>query len=103
MGYSHLSNSGMDSPLVSLGTRPSKNRKGGPGKWAWVEVYTVPGMQAHFQLAFDQHSEVLLLEMQTTRKPSSCFASFQKTVNTKWERLELVQQKAQTGFGRFSN
>ena len=32
----------------SLGTRPSKNRKGGSGKSAGVEVYTAPGMQAHF-------------------------------------------------------
>ena len=38
---------------ISLGTRPSKNRKGGSGKWAGVEVYTEPGMQAHFRLAFD--------------------------------------------------
>ena len=37
----------------SLGTRPSKNRKGGSGKLAGVEVYTAPGMQAHFQLDFD--------------------------------------------------
>ena len=27
---------------------PQKNQKGGLGKWAWVEVYTAPGMQAHF-------------------------------------------------------
>ena len=39
--------------MASLGTRPSKNRKGGSGKSAGVEVYTAPGMQAHFQLAFD--------------------------------------------------
>ena len=38
---------------VSLGTRPSKNQKGGSGKSAGVEVYTVPGMQAHFRLPFD--------------------------------------------------
>ena len=37
----------------SLGTRPLKNRKGGSGKLAGVEEYTAPGMQAHFQLAFD--------------------------------------------------
>ena len=37
----------------SLGTRPLKNRKGGSGKSAGVEVYTAPGMQAHFRLAFD--------------------------------------------------
>ena len=37
----------------SLGTRPSKNRKGGSGKLTGVEVYTAPGMKAHFQLAFD--------------------------------------------------
>ena len=40
-------------PFGSLGTRPSKNRKGGSGKSAGVEVYTAPGMQAHFRLAFD--------------------------------------------------
>ena len=39
--------------LGSLGTRPSKDRKGGSGKLAGVEVYTAPGMKAHFQLAFD--------------------------------------------------
>ena len=38
---------------ISLGTRRSKNRKGGSGKSAGVEVYTAPGMQAHFRLAFD--------------------------------------------------
>ena len=39
--------------LSSLGTRPSKNRKGGSGTSAGVEVYTAPGMKVHFQLAFD--------------------------------------------------
>ena len=39
--------------LPSLGTRPSKNRKGGSGTSARVEVYTAPGMKAHFRLAFD--------------------------------------------------
>ena len=34
--------------FLSLGTRPSKYRKGGSGKSAGVEVYTAPGMQAHF-------------------------------------------------------
>ena len=43
----------VSSPGVSLRTRPSKNRKGGSGKSAGVEVYTAPGVQAHFQLAFD--------------------------------------------------
>ena len=38
---------------ISLGTRPSKNRKGGSGTSAGVEVYTAPGMKAHFRLAFD--------------------------------------------------
>ena len=56
--YSHLSGgsflAGKASwALSSLGTRPSKNRKGGSGKSAGVEVYTAPGMQAHFRLAFD--------------------------------------------------
>ena len=37
----------------SLGTRPSKNRKGGSGASAGVEVYTAPGIKAHIQLAFD--------------------------------------------------
>ena len=37
----------------SLGARPTKNWKGGSGKLAGVEVYTAPGMKAHFQLAFD--------------------------------------------------
>ena len=39
---------------ASLGTRPSKNRKGGSGTSAGVEVYTAPGMKAHFRLAFDR-------------------------------------------------
>ena len=38
---------------ISLGTRPSKNRKGGSGTSAGVDVYTAPGMKAHFRLAFD--------------------------------------------------
>ena len=37
----------------SLRTRPLKNRKGGSGKLAGVEVYTEPGM----------HSDVRLLEI----------------------------------------
>ena len=32
---------------------PQKNQKGGSGKSAGVEVYTAPGMKAHFRLAFD--------------------------------------------------
>ena len=40
-------------PRLSLGTRPSKNRKGGSGTSAGVEMYTAPGMKAHFRLAFD--------------------------------------------------
>ena len=39
--------------LLSLGTRPLKNRKGESGTSDWVEVYTVPDMKAHFRLAFD--------------------------------------------------
>ena len=39
--------------VSSLGTRPSKNRKGGSGTSAGVEVYTAPGMKAHFRLTFD--------------------------------------------------
>ena len=38
----------------SLGARPSKNRKGGSSKSAGVEVYTAPGMKAHFRLAFNK-------------------------------------------------
>ena len=38
---------------ASLGTRPSKNRKGGSDTSAGEEVYTAPGMKAHFRLAFD--------------------------------------------------
>ena len=30
-----------------------KIKKGGSGKSAGVEVYTAPGMKAHFRLAFD--------------------------------------------------
>jgi len=69
----------------SLGTRPSKNRKGGSGKSAGLEVYTAPGMKEHFRLAFDYHSDVRLLDMLTAREPSSLFASFYNVVNTKWE------------------
>ena len=32
---------------------PRKIQTGGYGKSAGVEVYTAPGMQAHFRLAFD--------------------------------------------------
>ena len=69
--------------IPSLGTRPSENRKGGSGKSAGVKVYTAPGMKAHFQLAFDYHSDVHLLEMLTAREPSSLFTSFYNAVNTK--------------------
>ena len=72
--------------MVSLGTRPSNNRKGGSGTSAGVEVYTVPGMKAHFRLAFDYHSDVRLLEMLTAREPFSRFALFYNAVNTKRER-----------------
>ena len=51
--------------MYGLRTRPSKNRKGGPGKDG-VEVYTVPSMKAHFQLTFacyDLHSDVHFLEL----------------------------------------
>ena len=65
---------------TSLGTRPSKNRKGGSGKSAGVEVYTAPSMQAFFRLAFDQHSDVCQLEMLTARELSLRFASFQNAV-----------------------
>ena len=51
-GYCNMSNiwqkNNMTNLRPSLGTRPSKNRKGGSDKLAGVEVYTVPGMQAHF-------------------------------------------------------
>ena len=42
-------------PITSLKT----NRNEGSGKLAGVEVYTAPGMQAHFQLAIDWHSDAL--------------------------------------------
>ena len=43
-----------DCSLVpSLGTRPSKNQKRGSGTSAGVEVYTAPGVKAHFRLTFD--------------------------------------------------
>ena len=34
---------------VVLEPDPKKNQKGESGNWAGVEVYTAPGMQAHFQ------------------------------------------------------
>ena len=53
---------------TSLGTRPSKNRKaGGSGKWNGVKVYMRPAC-----MAFDQHSDVHLLEMLTAREFRSC-------------------------------
>ena len=33
---------------LSLGAKPSENWKGGSGISARVEVYTAPGMKAHF-------------------------------------------------------
>ena len=47
--------------IVGVGFKPSlvskldpqKIKKGGSGKWDGVEVYTAPGIQAHFRLAFD--------------------------------------------------
>ena len=47
------------------------------------------GTQAHFQLAFDQHSDVCSLEMLTAQEPLSHFALFQKAVNTKRERQNV--------------
>ena len=38
---------------VVLFLGPLEKRKRGSGKWARMEVYTVPGMQAHLWLAFD--------------------------------------------------
>ena len=57
--HSHLGISDRESRTTGviraydIGTRPSKNRKGGSGTLAGVEVYTAPGMKAHFRLAFD--------------------------------------------------
>ena len=68
---------------VSLGTRPSKNRKGGSGTSAGVEVYTAPGMKAHFRLANLISIDMCLLEMLTAREQFSRFASFYNAVNTK--------------------
>ena len=53
-----------------------KNRKGGSGKLAGVEVYTAAlDMQVDYRLAFDKDFDVCLLELLTTRKLSA-FASF---------------------------
>ena len=46
--------------------------KRGSGKWAGMEVYTAPSIQAHFRLAFDVRSLAMLI----AREPSSKFASF---------------------------
>ena len=59
--------------MVSEPDTQTKNRKGGSGKLAGVEVYTAPAMQAHFQLAIDWHSDECLLEMLTVQELSSCF------------------------------
>ena len=56
--------------------------------WAGMEVYTAPGMQAHFQLAFDYHSDVFIGNANCMR---TIFASgrvslhCKKVVNTKWK------------------
>ena len=49
-----------------------RQSKSGSGKWAGMEVYTAPSIQAHFRLAFDVHSLAMLIP----REPSSQFASF---------------------------
>ena len=81
----------------SLRTRPLKNRKGGSGTSAGVEVYTAPGMKAHFRLAFDYHSDVHLLEMLTAMTVFAfCFVLVScKRQAGKIERVYwcLVQQK----------
>ena len=59
---------------------------------AGVQVYTASGMQVHFRLAFDEHSDVCLLEMLTTREPSSRLASFYKAVNTKRQRQNFCKR-----------
>ena len=82
----------------SLGARPSKNQKGGSGKWDGLQVYTAAGMRAHFRLVLD-HSDVCLLKMVTTQELTFflfCFIleSYKHQVG-KIEHLyvSLVQQK----------
>ena len=58
--------------VPSLRTRPSKNRKGGSGKSAGVEVYTAPGMQAHFRLAFFFFSLFFFRETDQYHKDERC-------------------------------
>ena len=70
--------------LPSPKTRPSKNQKGGSGKYVGVEVSSAPGIQAHFRLAFDLHSDVRLLEMLTIFALCFVFESYK----TKLVRLE---------------
>ena len=51
--------------IYSLGTRPLKIEKEGLVNgmgWDGMEVYTAPGMQVHFRLASNYHSDVHLLE-----------------------------------------
>ena len=64
---STMLDSSVRTTLCSLGTRPSKIEREGLVNGDGVEVYTVLGMQAYFWLAFDQHSDVHLLEKLTAR------------------------------------
>ena len=62
--------------FFSLRTRLSNNQEGGTGKSAGVEVYTVPGMQAHFRLAFFLAFWCVFIGNANRTEQSSRFASF---------------------------
>ena len=44
-----------------MGGGRGRQSKRGSGKWAGVEMYTAPSIQAHFQLAFDVCSLAMLI------------------------------------------
>ena len=89
------------SPLSQLWKQNLDKLKGGSGKWHGAEVYTGLGIQAHFQLAVDQHFDVHLLEMLTTGElclqvATFCFVhcrNFQTLARNITTFLSLVQQK----------
>ena len=52
--------------------------------------FTPPGMQAHFRLAFDWHSDVRFLEMLTTQEPSKAFCFILESCNHQAGKIECL-------------
>ena len=80
-------------PLLyhSLGTRPSKNRKES-GKSAEVEVYTAPGMQAHFRIGFWLAFWCALIRNTNCTRAVFAFCFVLERCETKRVRLERLLQ-----------